>query len=56
MKSLRKGFRRDRKSLRQLYNILQRHIPLATLHAAHVVAMQARTFGQFLLGVAPLVA
>lgn len=48
--------RRHRKRLRQLYNVFESHIPLATLHTAHVIAMQFRAFGEFLLRVASLVA
>ena len=47
---------RNGKSLRQLDDILQRDITFATLHAADVVAVQSRSFGQFLLRVASLVA
>ncbi len=51
-----KLFWRDRKSLRQLYDILQSHVPFASLHPADVVAMQSRSFGQFLLRIAAFVA
>lgn len=48
-------FRWNRKGLRQLYDVFQSHVPLSALHTANVVTMQARPFGQFLLGVAPFV-
>ena len=47
---------RHRKRLRQLHNVFESHIPLATLHPADVIAMQFRSFGEFLLRVASLVA
>ena len=52
----KKFFRRDRKSLRQFYDILQGHIPFASFYPADVVAMQSRSFGQFLLRVAAFIA
>ena len=48
--------RLDGKGFRQLDDVLQRHIPLAALDSADVVAMQSGSFGQCLLGIAPLVA
>ncbi len=48
--------RRHRKRLRQLHDVFEGHIPLATLHPADVIAMQFRSFGEFLLRVASLVA
>jgi len=48
--------RRHRKRLRQLHDVFDGHIPLATLHPADVIAMQFRSFGEFLLRVASLVA
>jgi len=48
--------RRHRKRLRQLHDVFKSHIPLATLHTTHVIAMQLRSFGEFLLRVASLVA
>ena len=47
---------RHRKRLGQLHNVFECHIPLATLHPADVIAMQFRSFGEFLLRVASLVA
>ena len=46
--------RTHRKSLGQLYYILQCHIPFPTFHTANVVAVQIRSFGKFLLRVASL--
>jgi hypothetical protein len=48
--------RLDGQRLRQLDDILQGDIPFATLDSAYVVPMQTGPFGQFLLGIAPLVA
>lgn len=48
--------RRDRKCLRQLDDVLQRHVPLAALDSTDVVAMQTGPLGQLFLGIAPLVA
>ncbi len=48
-------FRWNRKGLRQLYDIFQSHVALSALNTTNVVAMKASPFGQFLLGVAPLV-
>ena len=47
---------RDRECFRQLYNIFQGHVPLAALDSADIVAVQSGALGQFLLGIAPLVA
>jgi|ERR1700679_3620347 hypothetical protein len=52
----KKLFRRNRKSFCQLYDILQGYIPFASFYPADVVAMQSRTFGQFLLRVAAFIA
>ena len=48
--------RRHRKRLGQLHDVFEGHIPLAALHTTHVIAMQIRSFGEFLLRVASLVA
>jgi len=48
--------RLDGKRLRQFDDVFQCDIPLAALDSADVVAMQAGPFGQFFLGIAPLVA
>ena len=48
--------RLNRKRLRQLDDVLQGHVPFAALDSADVVAMQSGALGQFLLGIAPLVA
>jgi hypothetical protein len=47
---------RNGKSLCQLNNIFESHVSLSPLHAADVIAMQSRSFSQFLLRVASLVA
>lgn len=52
----KKLFRGNRKSFCQLYDILQSYIPFASFYPADVVAMQSRTFGQFLLRVAAFIA
>ena len=48
--------RRHRKRIRQFHDVFESNIPLATLHTAHIIAMQICSFGQFLLRVASLVA
>jgi hypothetical protein len=50
-----KIFWRNRERLCQLHDVFQRHIPLTTLHAANIIAVQPRPFGQLLLRVAALV-
>jgi hypothetical protein len=44
--------RLDGKRLRQLDDILKRHISLAALNSADVIPMQSGALGQFLLGIA----
>jgi hypothetical protein len=51
----KKLFRRHRKGSRQFYDILQGYIPFASFYTAHVVAVQSRSFGQFLLRIATFV-
>ncbi len=41
--------RSDAQAVRQLHDVEQADIPLASLHPAHVVAMQVGQFRQFLL-------
>jgi hypothetical protein len=48
--------RRNGKSFCQLNDIFESHVSLSPLHATDVIAMQPRSFGQFLLRVASLVA
>ena len=48
--------RLDGQRLRQFDDVLQGHIPLAALDTAHIIPVQASSFSQFLLGIAPLVA
>ena len=43
----KKLFRRNRKSLCQLHDILQGRIPFSSFYPADVVAMQSRSSGQF---------
>jgi len=51
-----KILRRDRKSLRQLYDIFQRHISLTSLDSTDIITVQSRSFSQFFLRVASFVA
>jgi hypothetical protein len=46
---------RNGKSFCQLNDIFESHVSLSPLHAADVIAMQSRSFGQFFLRVASLV-
>ena len=46
----------DRERLRQLDDVLQCDVSLATLDTADVVSVQTGPLGQFFLGIAPLVA
>jgi len=48
--------RLDGQRLRQFDDVLKGDIPLAALDPANIVPMQASALGQFLLGIAPLVA
>src|SRR6266568_1309433 len=48
--------RPNRKGFRQLDDVLQRNVPFATFDPANIVAVQAGSFGQLLLRIAPLVA
>jgi hypothetical protein len=48
--------RLDGKGFCQFDDVLKGHVPFAALDAADVVAVQPGTLGQFLLGIAPLVA
>jgi hypothetical protein len=43
-----------RKRPRQLYDVLQGHIPFAPFYPADIVAMQPSPFRQLLLGIPPL--
>ena len=45
----------DGKGFCQLHYIFQGHVPLAPLHATHVIAMQAGPLGKLLLGVTAFV-
>jgi hypothetical protein len=57
LREIRKQFARlNRKSFRQLDDVLKGDVPLTALDAADVVAMQTGALGQFFLGIAPLVA
>ena len=48
--------RLNRKCLRQLHDVFEGHVPLATLDAADVIPVEAGALGQLLLRIAPLVA
>jgi len=47
---------RHGESLGELYDILQRHVPFTPLYSTDIIAMQSRSFSQFFLRVASLIA
>jgi hypothetical protein len=50
----KKIFSTDGKRPSQLHNVFQAYVPFTPFHAADVIAMEVRPFGQFLLRVAAL--
>jgi hypothetical protein len=56
MKIDKEVFGAYRKCLRQLYDVLQSHVPFSSLDAAHIVAVQSGPFRELLLGIASFLA